>query len=140
MNGSVCASNYLDLCLFTVPPTLFPYHFFLTNLFYFCKFKCFPFFTCFDFNVDFLLNVNHPLLYKLCNLLDSFSFVQLVSQPTRVTSNGSSTLIDLVLSSSLDHVQDCNVIPPLDTSDHRGIQAHYIHHTSFAQKKRYCQC
>ena len=66
-------------------------------------------------------NGNHPLLSKLCNILDSFSFVQLVSQPTRVTSNGGSTLIDLVLSSSLDHVQDCNVIPPLDTSDHRGI-------------------
>ena len=49
--------------------------------------------------------------------------MQLVSQPTRVTSNGSSTLIDLVLSSSPDHVQDCNVIPPLDTSDHRGILA-----------------
>ena len=55
-----------------------------------------------DFNVDFL-NVNHPLLSKLCNILDSFSFVQLVTQPTRVTSNGSSTLINLVLSSSLCH-------------------------------------
>ena len=75
-----------------------------------------------DFNVDFL-NVNHPLFSNLCNILDSFSFVQLVSQPTRVTSNGSATLIDLVLSSSPDHVQDCTVIPPLDTSDHRGILA-----------------
>jgi len=49
--------------------------------------------------------------------------VQLVSQPTHVTSSGSATLINLVLSSSLDHVQGCSVIPPLDTTDHRGIRA-----------------
>ena len=65
----------------------------------------------------------HPFLSKICNILDNFSFVQLVSQLTHVKSNGSSTLIDLVLSSSPDHVQDCHAIPPLDTSDHRGILA-----------------
>jgi len=44
-----------------------------------------------------------------------------VSQPTRVAPNGNGTLIDLVLSSSLGLVQDCSVIPPLETSDHRGV-------------------
>lgn len=75
-----------------------------------------------DFNVDFL-NAIHPLSSKLCNIFDSFSFVQLVSQPTHVASSGSATLIDLVPSSSLDYVQDCSVIPPLDTKNHRGIRA-----------------
>ena len=60
-------------------------------------------------------------IQKLSNILQSFSLSQVVRDMTHNTGNGFGTLIDLALVSSTDHVNDCSVIPPLQSSDHNGI-------------------
>ena len=44
-----------------------------------------------------------------------------MQEPTRVTSTGGATLIDLALVSNLEAIERCSVIPPLANSDHNGI-------------------
>ena len=73
-----------------------------------------------DFNVNFL-NPQHFLYHKLSCILSSFNLTQVVQQPTHVSTNGGATLIDLVLVSNPQQLQDCSVIPELSNSDHKGI-------------------
>ena len=51
----------------------------------------------------------------------SFNLTQVVQEPTRVISSNKATLIDLVLASNANYIQECSVIPPLANSDHNGI-------------------
>ena len=71
---------------------------------------------------DFNVNVSHPLLSNLCDLLDCFSLVQVVSEPTYTSPTGTTSLIDLVLISNSSMLSSCAVVPPLGTSDHKGVQ------------------
>ena len=73
-----------------------------------------------DFNVN-LSNPSHPLYPKFCTLADCFSLSQVVTDDTHVSSNGHTSLIDLVLTSSPSQILNCSTIPPLSNSDHRGI-------------------
>ena len=73
-----------------------------------------------DFNVDMLSHHSH--LYKhLTNILNSFSLIQVVKEPTHFSSEGSSSLIDLVIMSAPQSLHECVTIPPLANSDHLGI-------------------
>ena len=81
----------------------------------FCNFLCVG-----DFNVDFN-NSSHPFYPKLCNIIHSFGLTQIVTGHTHVSPLGHTSLIDLVLVSSPDHVRDCSIIPPLANSDHLGL-------------------
>ena len=49
-----------------------------------------------DFNVN-ISNPLHPLFSHLCSILDNFSFVQVVSDPTHTSPASTSSLIDLVM-------------------------------------------
>ena len=73
-----------------------------------------------DFNVNFL-NPQHFLYHQLSCILSSFNHTQVVPQPTHVSTSGGATLIDLVLLSNPQQLQDCSVIPELSHSDHKGI-------------------
>ena len=73
-----------------------------------------------DFNVNFL-NPQHFLYHQLSCILSSFNLTQVVPQPTHVSTSGGATLIDLVLLSNPQQLQDCSVIPELPNSDHKGI-------------------
>ena len=52
-----------------------------------------------DFNVDFY-NSCHPSHSRLDAIISSFSFVQVVTDPTHTDANGRSSLIGLILLSS----------------------------------------
>ena len=73
-----------------------------------------------DFSTDYFCT-QHFLYAKLCSVTDSFNLTQVVTEPTRVTSN-SCTLIDLIFVSSPSQVNFCNTIPPLANSDHLGLE------------------
>ena len=73
-----------------------------------------------DFNVSFC-NYTHPFYRKLLNIFNSFGLSQVVSEPTHLCSNGSSSLIDLIAVSSPSLFQSCKTIPPLSSSDHLGL-------------------
>ena len=70
-----------------------------------------------DFNVN-INNPSHPLFSNLCSMLDSFSFEQVVTEPTHTSPLGNSSLIDLVMISNPSLLSSCTVIPPLGSSDH----------------------
>ena len=69
-----------------------------------------------DFNVKFS-NPLHPLFSNLCTILDSFSLVQVVLDPTHTSPLGTSSLIDLVLMSNPSMFSACMVIPPLEEDE-----------------------
>ena len=76
-----------------------------------------------DFNIDYN-NSLHPLRQCLDTIVSSFSFVQVVADPTHTASNGRSSLIDLALMSLPENLLSCSVIPPLENSTynvHSGI-------------------
>ena len=73
-----------------------------------------------DFNID-CFCVNSYMYNKLMSVTSSFNLSQIVTEPTRVTSN-SSTLIDLIFVSSTTLIEKCTTIPPLANSDHHGLQ------------------
>lgn len=83
-----------------------------------------------DFNIDFN-NPNHTYYNHLSSFMSSFFLTQVVSSPTRVTSQ-SCTLIDLALVSECSFVHSCNVIPPLANSDHHGL------HLQLRMRKERC--
>ena len=64
-----------------------------------------------DFNVNFC-NTNHPSYTKLYNIFSSFGLTQVVSEPTHVCSSGSTSMIDLIATSSPFLLQSCNSVPP----------------------------
>ena len=43
-------------------------------------------------------------------------------EPTRTSPSGTTSLIDLALISNLSMLSSCSVIPPLSTSDHKGVK------------------
>ena len=77
-----------------------------------------------DFNVD-MSNLSHPLYSKICSVLDYFDLSQVVTGFTHTSPSGSTSLIDLVLSSSPSKLLSCTTIPPLDNpgakSYHNGL-------------------
>ena len=56
-------------------------------------------------------------LYSIFENLDISVLTQVVPQPTRFNSSGSSTLLDLVLLSVPSQLVNCSVITPLGNSD-----------------------
>lgn len=73
--------------------------------------------VCGDFNVDLLASENNESL-NFINTCSSFSFVPLISKPTRVTEN-SATLIDNILVSN--PIQITSGIVTVDISDHMPV-------------------
>ena len=73
-----------------------------------------------DFNVNFFSS-SHPFYSHLCNIIDSFSLHQCVTDPTHTSPSGTASLIDLVFVSDSQLLSNCVIIPPLGTSDHNGI-------------------
>ena len=77
-----------------------------------------------DFNVN-MENQSHQLYYKVHNLFDYFNLTQVVSEFTHTDHCGSTSLIDLVFTSTPSQVLGCTTIPPLDNpnakSYHLGI-------------------
>ena len=71
-----------------------------------------------DFNIN-LLDCSSSLSSCLKSLMLGFGLTQVVSEPTRVTSSGSS-MLDHVYVSDATRLQErnCQVLPPLGTSDH----------------------
>lgn len=69
-----------------------------------------------DLNVD-LLNRNNNNTYMLSQLLNNYGLHQQIELPTRVTGN-SSTLIDVIITSSNNIVVESNVLKMDDISDH----------------------
>lgn len=72
-----------------------------------------------DFNVD-LLNLNNINTTHLTNFLNKYDLHQLISQPTRITEN-SKTLIDLIICSDKNFINDVNVINMEEISDHSMV-------------------
>ena len=52
-----------------------------------------------DLNINYS-NPSHPYFYQLCNLINTFSLVQVVPEPTHTSPSGSTLLIDLVMISN----------------------------------------
>ena len=73
-----------------------------------------------DFNINFY-NTHHPLYHKMEDIMSTFSLTQIVKDPTHVNQSEADTLLDLVLTSSENQVESCEVLPPLANSDHKGI-------------------
>ncbi len=72
-----------------------------------------------DFNVNFT-----PSSYMYAHLqefMSTFSLSQLVTSPTRYTTSGVPSTIDLVLTSNSAIVSQCSTIPELLNSDHLGL-------------------
>ena len=63
-----------------------------------------------DFNVD-MSNLSHPLYSKICSVLEYFDLSQVVTGFTHTSPSGSTSLIDLVLSSSPSKLLSCTTIP-----------------------------
>ena len=78
-----------------------------------------------DFNVNFC-NQTHPFHSKLYNTFESFCLSQIVSDHTHLGPNGTTSMIDLIATSSSSLLQSCETIPPLANSDHMGL---YYNHT-----------
>jgi len=77
-----------------------------------------------DFNVN-INNTSHHLYHKVCSLVDYFNFTQVVSGFTHTAPGGSTSLIDLVFTTSPPQILNCATIPPLDNpsakSYHLGL-------------------
>ena len=74
-----------------------------------------------DFNINFCTQSNSTLFTKLESF---FALQQVVTEPTHVHHNGTSSLIDLVFVSNLALFRSCHVIPSLGNSDHNGVIVH----------------
>ena len=73
-----------------------------------------------DFNVNFLDQKSYLISY-VRDVLDSFSFSQIVPSFTHVSPSGTKSLIDLALLLRTEHLQHCTTVPPFSTSDHLGV-------------------
>ena len=106
-----CVSYKVHIGLFLPPPKL------ITTCFGSClqavnvhTFSNFVLLGDFNINVN---NPSHPLYSNLCNILNSFSLVQVISEPTYVSPAGSASIIDLALISDLSSLSSCSILPPL---------------------------
>ena len=70
-----------------------------------------------DFNIDLLSDNQHPTLLSIS---DKLGLSQVVSEPTRTSSN-TSTLIDHVYVSEHLTCSSCTTLPPVQGSDHNSI-------------------
>ena len=68
-----------------------------------------------------MLSHHSHLCKHLTNILNRFSLTQVVKEPTHFSSEGSSSLINLVIMSAPQSLHECVTIPPLANSDHLGI-------------------
>ena len=73
-----------------------------------------------DFNVNFC-NQSHPFYSKLYSIFESFCLSQIVTDHTHLGPNGTTSMIDLIATSSPSLLQSCETIPPLSNSDHMGL-------------------
>ena len=73
-----------------------------------------------DFNVNYLCDSNF-LSSHICNLVNSFSFTQVVDSPTHFTTDSHCSLIDLIFVSNMHFFSNCSTIPQLSNSDHLGL-------------------
>jgi len=117
-------SNSFRICIGLLYPPLSSSVFVLDNLFSVLESLEPSYFSNFVLIGDFDIDYNNSL-YPLRQRLDtSFSFVQVVADPTHTDSNGRSSLIDLALMSLPENLLSCSVIPPLENSTynvHSGI-------------------
>ena len=61
----------------------------------------------------------------ICAMYCIVSLTQAVQEDTHTSPQGNTSLIDLALVSETSLLSSCNVIPPLGTSDHNGIQCSF---------------
>ena len=90
-----------------------------------------------DFNVDFC-NQNSHLFSHVNDILLSFSLTQIVSSPTRISSSGNSSFIDLAMVADTEHLKQCILTLLLSTTDHLGLSITLqlkVHHAT-ARKPR----
>ncbi len=76
-----------------------------------------------DFDVNFC-NGNHPFYSRLYNMFSYFGLTQVVSEPTRIRPDETSSMIDLIAMSSPNLLLSCTTVPPLSNSDHLGLLLH----------------
>ena len=67
-------------------------------------------------------NITTPLYHKPISVVSSFNLTQILSEPTHVTSNIATLIIDLIFVSSTVQINACSTIPPLSNADHYAIQ------------------
>ena len=73
------------------------------------------------FNIDMSSHFSNCNYMHLTNVLNSFSLVQVVDEPTHPGHDGASSLIDLVLMSTPQALHKCVTVSPLANSDCLGI-------------------
>ena len=71
-----------------------------------------------DFNVNYISSSSSPLFLELKFLADSYSFSQVISDPTHFSHAGTSSIIDLAFILS---TFTSNYLPSLSSSDHNAI-------------------
>ena len=74
-----------------------------------------------DFNINYL-STESSNFSRLRDILNSFYLVQVIQCPTRSTDDMHHSLIDLALLSDHTLLQRCDSIPPLNNSDHNGLE------------------
>ena len=65
--------------------------------------------------------INHPFYSKLYSIFESFCLSQIVTEHTHLGPNGTTSMIDLIATSSPSLLQSCETTPPLANSDHMGL-------------------
>jgi len=68
-----------------------------------------------------MCNQSHPFYSKLYSTFESFCLSQIVTDHTHLGPNGTTSMIDLIATSSPSLLQSCETIPPLANSDHMGL-------------------
>ena len=67
------------------------------------------------------MSIVHPFYSKLYSIFESFCLSQIVTDHTHLGPNGTTSMIDLIATSSPSLLQSCETIPPLSNSDHMGL-------------------
>ncbi len=70
-----------------------------------------------DYNINFC-NQTHPFYSRLYSI---FCLSQIVSEPTHLCPNGTTSMTDLIATSSPSLLYSCETIPTLANSDHLGL-------------------
>ena len=60
-------------------------------------------------------------LPTLNDTMHTLSLSQAVQETTHMTSNGSETFLDLAFVSQTSQLKQCEVVPPIGSSDHYGL-------------------
>ena len=120
--SSIIFSENLCLCLFYCPPSspVFTFNKLCTILHLLNPVQFSNCLIVGDFNINFLDQKSYSFSY-VRDILDSFSFSQIVPSFTHVSPSGTKSLIDLALLLRTEHLQHCTTVSPLSTSDHLGV-------------------